>query len=178
MCRLTNQNWFSNDELFRKELETGHKWAALVVSRLNDNDIPAELTPLMWRNNIDARHEFSDETDIIVPTPSGVLQLESKSRNLHFTDVPVSYPYDTALVDTVSGWNKKIDKPFAVVLTSQETSEMLVIPSRTNANWTTKLSYDRVRQIQDRWYEVKWDKMLPFDVLVTAIQKRLVTPRF
>jgi hypothetical protein len=167
-------DWFDNDELFRKELEAGHKWAALVTTRLNDAGIPAQLTPLAWRESIDDRHDFANETDITVQTPNGILQLESKSRALHFTEDPASYPYPTAFVDTVSGWDKKTVKPFAVILTSQKTQQMLVVPSQSKTLWwLTTSAYDRVRHIQDVWYEVPCYSLLPFQALVDAINNRL-----
>lgn len=168
-------DWFDNDALFRRELEAGHRWASMVVTRLKEEGVPAELTPLQWREDIKDRHDFAAETDITVPTPSGVIQIESKSRNLRFTDEPSSYPYSTAFVDTVSGWNKKPEKPFAVVLTSQKTSQMLVIPSRQSPrdSWMVKDAYDRVRNIPDQWYEVPRNTLRTFQALVDEIRRRL-----
>jgi hypothetical protein len=167
-------DWFDNDELFRKELEEGHRWASLVVDRLNEQGVPALLTPLAWRKSIHDRSEFVDETDIVVQTSAGPLPIESKSRNLHFTEDPTTYPYPTAFVDTVSGWDKKTTKPFAVVLTSQKTQQMLVVPSRSPSLWwLTTTAYDRTRRIQDVWYEVPCYSLLPFQTLVDALRKRL-----
>ncbi len=169
-------DWFKNDELFRQELETGHDWARLVVTRLNEAGVPAVLTPLAWRDNIDERHAFSNEVDILVPSPDGDIPIESKSRNLFFTDVPVSYPFDTVFVDTVSGWDKKAVKPFAVVFTSQESGSMLVLPSRSpTIKWTTSVAFDRVRGVRDRWYEVPYNALVPFQTLINSLQKRILT---
>lgn len=33
-------DWFSNDELFRRELEDGHRWAAVVVARFVAAGLP------------------------------------------------------------------------------------------------------------------------------------------
>ncbi len=167
-------DWFENDALFRKELVEGHKWAAMVADRLNDAGIPAELTPMAWRQSIDDRYEFADEVDIVVETRAGTLAIESKSRNLHFTEDPSSFPYSTALVDTVYSWDRKITKRFAVVIVSQQTEQMLVVPPNSSrAEWTVKEGYDRVRNIPDRWYEVPTRFLVPFQQLVDAIFLRL-----
>lgn len=168
-------DWFDNDALFRRELEAGHRWASMVTARLNEEGIPAELTPLTWREDIKDRHDFAAETDITIPTSTGMIQIESKSRNLHFTDDPHSYPYNTAFVDTVSGWDKKPEKPYAVVLTSQKTTQMLVIPSRQSprGSWTIKDGYDRVRNISDQWYEVPRSTLRSFQALVESLRERL-----
>jgi hypothetical protein len=168
-------DWFKNDDLFRRELVKGHRWATQVTERLNAEGIPAELTPFAWRDTIDDRHQFSDEADIVVPTRDGPLYLESKSRALRFTEDPGSYPYDTAFVDTVGGWNKKERPRFAVVLTSQMTEQMLVIPAKNSPRpeWTIKDAFDRVRQIPNRWYETPASSLLPFSHLVEALRTRL-----
>lgn len=170
---MTNTDWFKNDALFRRELEVGHKWAAIVADRLNEEGVPAELTPLAWRDSIDDRHQFSNETDITILTHHGLLGIESKSRNLHFTDDPLTYPYSTAFVDTVSGWDRKTVKPIAVVFTSQKTRQMLALPSKSSNVWTTEYTFDRVRKIYDWWYEAPSSTLLPFQVLVESLRKRL-----
>ena len=164
-------DWFENDDLFRRELEAGHRWAQVVSQRFQGAGLHVEVTPLEWRKDIDDRHRFAGERDLLVGKSH--VHIESKSRRLHFTDDPATYPFDTAFVDTVSGWDQKPSVPVAVVLVSQLTEGMLVVPvRRTRAEWTIEERRDRVRDISDRWYCVRRRLLLPFDDLVQWLLQR------
>ena len=166
-------DWFANDRLFRQELEAGHRWAGLVAARLVEAGLDVHLTPMEWRETVEDRHRFADERDIEVRLEEATFTIEAKSRRLAFGDDPVSYPYNTALVDTVTGWDQKVVKPKAVVLVSQQTSSMLVVPVRsTRGQWTVKRTRDRIRGIEDRWYECRSSALLPFGDLVRWLQER------
>jgi hypothetical protein len=165
-------DWFSNDDLFRSELEAGHLWATYVADQLRESGIDAVLTPLEWRDDIDDRHRFADERDIEVGTSAGPVTIEAKSRRLPFSSDPATYPYDTALVDTVSGWERKSVEPKAVVLVSRQSRAMLVIPVRTTrSKWTIKSTRDRVRGIDDDWYQCPRNLLVPFASLVSWLQR-------
>ena len=165
--------WFDNDELFRQKLETGHRWARAVAERLQAEGIDARLTPLRWRNSIDDRHRFRNEQDVVVNTDEGQYVIEVKSRDLDFDEEPSSYPYDTAYVDTVSGWDQKDREPTAVVLVSQLTGGMLVVPVRkTRAHWRKVRNFDRRRSISDWWYEVDKQFLKPMSDLISWLATR------
>ena len=158
-------DWFENDDLFREQLAVGHQWARRVADRMVTAGIPASLTPTEWRNDIHDRKRFENEADIIVDLPAGPIVIESKSRKLRFTG-PHDYPYGTAFVDTVEGWNKKDPRPVAVVLTSQVTGESVVVPVRTSQeHWTFRKVHDRVRNIDVVSYECPKRLLLPFERL-------------
>jgi hypothetical protein len=132
-----HSDWFSNDELFAEELHRGHIWARSVASRLREEGLTVEQPEMRWRDSIDDRGRFASEEDLVVPLPEERFLIECKSRNLHFSDDPRSYPFPTAFVDTVSGWDQKRLKPHAVVLVSQHTDSMLAIAVReTRDAWT------------------------------------------
>ena len=127
-------SWIENDTLFKKELETGNHWSNHVASVLNENRIPCYATKMVFRDSIEEISDFSkNDKDIVLTNPTG--HIEVKSRNLKFESNPESYPYETAFVDTLDGWNKKAEKPLAVVLVSQRTSELLVIPTTSEPYW-------------------------------------------
>lgn len=75
--------------------------------------------------------------------------IEVKSRRLNFNEQPNSYPKSTAFVDTEFGWKLKDPLPLAVVLVSQETGSLLVIPISSMPTWTTTRRFDNVRKIED-----------------------------
>ena len=156
--------WFENDELFFDELSTGHRFTELVATRLRERGVAAEVTPMERRRTIDDRGEFSSEIDLFAGTDRK--PIEVKSRQLTFGTDPRSYPYRTAFVDTVSGWDAKTRKPVAVVLVSQLTQEMLVVPPSRRAHWTVERKHDRVRNITDSWYCAPRGYLRTFDQFV------------
>jgi hypothetical protein len=160
-------DWFENDELFRSELQAGHRHAELVAARLRAARLPITVTPLEWRKDIADRARFGDERDIIVDFAFDEIVVEVKSRRLAFEEQPSSYPYNTALVDTVSGWNRKQTTPRAVVVVSQRTRAMLVVPVRaTRSRWTVERRFDRVRKIRYDWLAVARVDLVPFERLL------------
>lgn len=146
-------DWLKNDELFRQELTIGHTWAGKVCERLKSAGFNAELTPMEWRQTVERRKDFQDEHDILIHLPNRTVFVECKSRRLKFTADPSSFPYPTAMVDTVTGWNRKTVPVSAVCLISQETSEILVIPLSSKSQWKKRTIFDRVRQIKEENYE-------------------------
>jgi RNA polymerase primary sigma factor len=160
--------WLDNDQLFFEQLEIGHDWAEKLATRLTAAGVSASATPMVRRSSVDHRHEFRNEQDVVLAR--GHRAVEVKSRNLAFFEEPSTYPYPTALLDTVSGWDAKHPKPIAVVLVSQITGAMLVAPLSTSDNWTVTNAHDRVRGIDDRWYTVDVDDLIPFPVFVQRLR--------
>lgn len=166
--------WLENDQLFFEQLEIGHDWAEKVATRLSAAGVGASATPMTRRSSVDHRHEYRNEQDVVIAR--GHRAVEVKSRNLAFFEEPSTYPYPTALLDTVSGWNAKHPKPIAVVLVSQITGAMLVAPLSTSDNWTVTSAHDRVRGIDDRWYTVDVDDLIPFPVFVQRLCSERADP--
>jgi hypothetical protein len=172
---MTSVPWGRNDSLFRKEAEEGHKWARLVAERLSALSVPSTTSPLEFAVDEADRERFVNEQDVLLTNASGFIEV--KSRRLAFTEEPSSYPFGTAFVDTATGWDKKHPKPLAVVLVSQFTSAMLVVPVSTQSTWAITRSYDRVRQISERWYTVDSDLLRPFAELVEWLKSRPQTKK-
>ena len=92
-----------------------------------------------------------------------------KSRRLRFSG-PDDFPYESVLVDTVSGWEAKTHKPAAIVCVSQFTEGMCVIPGSTYALWKKAVRWDRVRRIRDTFYEVPRTELRPVGDLVAWLR--------
>lgn len=148
----TKPAWVQGEERFQHELKQGHFWASLVRDRLIADGHDAELTPYHWEP-VEFRQQFSNESDVVVHCRTRRVLIECKSRRLDFGEDPSSYPYQTALVDTVYGWDRKADPVAAVVLISRVTRGMLVVPVSTQPTWSVKKTFDRTRGFEDRWYE-------------------------
>jgi hypothetical protein len=55
--------------------------------------------------------------------------------NRDFTTDPATFPLSNIIVDTVSGYNKKLEKPLAYIIVSQITKDMIVVPVSTERFW-------------------------------------------
>jgi hypothetical protein len=163
-------DWFENDALFFRELQTGHEFACLVAERLGRHGLHVEVTPMEVRNDIADRGRFSDEHDLTVGVRAPC-RIDVKSRELSFRSAS-DYPYSTAFVDTTSGWGAKAHRPHAIVLVSQRTKAMLVISVRDSASWKREWRYDNKRGISDWFWMVDAARLRPFDDLVTYLVRR------
>jgi hypothetical protein len=167
-------DWFSNDDLFIEQLRKGHLETQRVARALEAEGLKVEITPFQVRKDIEDRHDFADEHDLLVGEAQPC-RIDVKSRDLTFSG-PDDYPYETALVDTVYGWTRKIHKPLALVLVSQGTGGMAVVrPSGENA-WASRRRYDKVRGIYDTFLEVDRDALATFDELVEWLRARESAP--
>lgn len=157
-------------ELFVSELTIGTKWAFYVADFLNANGIACHATEMELAETEAEIPEFSkNEKDIILHDIEG--SIEVKSRRLTFNDW-LSYPWDEMFVDTVSGWHKKEEKPLAVIVVSQVTGKMLVIPRETEPNWFKFSGFDKIRQIHDVWYMAKKSDLLDIDEYLDILKSK------
>lgn len=164
-------DWFSNEELFRSQLQTGHDYAVLVAERLRRDGLALEVTPMEVRDDIEDRHRFSDEYDLLVGS-TRPCRIDVKSRSLYFSGA-ADYPHPTAFVDTISGWNAKKHKPMAIVLVSQPTKAMVVVSVRDAPHgWTREQRYDNKRKITDWFYMVSTDRLRTFEDLTAWLHAR------
>jgi hypothetical protein len=163
-------HWFDNDELFRRELAEGHAYANYVADRMRQQGLRVEVTPMQWRDTIADRKRFSDEFDLMVGVRRPC-RVDVKSRRLSFSG-PDDYPWPTALVDTVSGFDAKANKPAAIVLVSQETAALAVIRGSTESDWMVRRRFDKVRRIEDEFYEVRRELLASFDDLLEWLKRR------
>jgi hypothetical protein len=171
---MGNVDWFEDDVKFFQQLRTGHRYAERVAERLRARGLSAEVTPMEIRADIHARHLFADETDLRVGNARR--RVDVKSRSLVFTG-PHDYPCSTAFVDTVSSWEQKTHKPCAVVLISQPTNGLAVVPRSSRARWTREKRRDRYREILDWFYMVPTRDLATFDAFVAWLKAHDGTSR-
>jgi hypothetical protein len=155
--------WGDNDPLFRQEARKGQHFAEYVATLLQNCGFSAYATPLEFAATIKDRERFINEQDVVFEDRPGCIEV--KSRDLTFSGKPASYPFDTAFVDTKTGWDLKSPKPLAVVLVSQRNNHVLVIKPSTQPSWTIKQSFDRVRKINESWYQVRKSHLVCFSNL-------------
>lgn len=160
--------WSENDELFKAELREGHVWAERVGDAFYATGCVVMVTTLQVRDTIGDASRWASEVDMTVDG----FPVEVKSRRLTFGTDPATYPYASAIVDTVDGWEAKKHSPLAVVLVSQVTSAMLVVPTKTRPLWCRRTVWDHVREIHCTNYECPRDRLVRFDTLTDWLRER------
>lgn len=88
------------------------------------------------------------------------IYLEVKSRTLSFTS-RADYPYQTCLLETVSGYEKKAKKPEVYVVVSQPTGAILCVDARDMKKFAIEEKVDRSRNLKDRWYSAPRVQLRP-----------------
>lgn len=154
--------WAENDALFLDELRRGYEWQRYVAAKFAASGVLVTLAPLTVRDHIsDAEQWTTDDSDLLCAGR----HVEVKSRRLSFTG-PADYPYPTAMVDTVTGWDAKRYPPVAVVLVSQQTRGLAVVPASSRGSWEIIERRDRVRGITVRSYACPRARLRTFGELV------------
>jgi hypothetical protein len=166
-----NRNrWRENAALFLAELREGRRWQEWAAAELQLRGLRVELPEHSERARIeDADRWTMQDQDIVVRnTAVGDCVLEVKSRPLYFLDPP-SYPWPTALVDTVEGWAAKEVEPRAVLLVSRPAKRILVVSAKTRPRWTVKRAKDHVRNTVADFYECPRELLASMEWLVSKL---------
>jgi len=164
--------WFENDDLFFKELDQSVPFTRSVGERLMAEGFRVQIPEISKRRSVEERYAYADEVDLRVLLTPRAVPLEVKSRRLAFTG-PDDYPFATAFVDTVSGWNAKQAKPPFVILVSRKTPGGLVAVATENweHDWVARRSGDGVRGFSDMRYEVARELLLPWSAVVEWLRR-------
>jgi hypothetical protein len=154
---------------YHKAMREGHGYNLYVADLLQHFGVPQVDVPdfTIATTHDEIRDKTLNEKDVIV----GDLVLEVKSSSRSFTNVD-DFPFNPVIIDTVSGFDSKIIKPFAYVMISQITQGIFVIPTSTKYDWTIEKYYDGYRKIEERFYLVKKRHCRPFIEMVDVLLER------
>ena len=156
---MMNKNvsaWFKNKELFKRELEKGHKWEMEVGQFFVElgYDVTLPEPPVAGK-----RGDFVDQKDLVVV---GHI-IEVKSRGQKFTS-HADFPFETIFIDTKQGFDAKAEKPSLYICVSQKTGGMCALDvAKSFKHWQVERTFDQVRKIglvayschKDIWEDVE-----------------------
>ena len=157
--------WAENDDLFFSQLKEGFEWQKLPKLFFELHGLHVEMPELTIRDSIQNAGSYMSSKDLIV---NGRI-IETKSRNESFT-YPISFPYRTIFIDTVSGFDGKKVKPLAYVFTSRPTGSMICLMSETHNQWQKERKFDRVRKITDEFYVASRTLCVSLDELIEVLK--------
>lgn len=148
----------------------GHSYNEIVAQRLRGANISCEVPELeLVSSDEDIRRMTENEKDIILD--NGLI-LEVKSRNLGFSEDPSLFWQKDIYVDTVSGYEAKKVKPYAYVMVSQKSGNMLVVHSNTKDKWFKKTVTDPYRKVTDVFYKVEKAHLTTWDSLIEDLKQK------
>ena len=157
--------WADNDDLFFEEARVGQMYIEKVANQLRAEGLEVEVPELVLRDSIDEASNWLNTKDIIC---RGRV-LEVKSRRIGFT-TPEDFPYPTILVDTVSGWEAKSEKPFAYLCISHQTEAIIATRGHDSSKWVAERKSDYVRRIDDDFYLAPCSAWRTFKSLVVSLK--------
>lgn len=159
--------WSENNELFIKELTEGFMWQSIPMIFFKLNGFDVQMPELEIREeSIKNAKKYFNSKDLFVNGK----RIEIKSRNESFMSAE-SFPYETAMVDTVKKFTGREDKPIAYIMISRKTGAMLWVDASRYKDWKIIERFDHVRKFREKFFVVDKRKLLPMNLLVSALEK-------
>lgn len=148
-----------------KAFTEGHSYNQIVANYLADKGIPCTVPKLQIAKTAEERRRLTvEEQDITLDLISHVIEVKNVSIN--FSWEPNEFPFPTTIVDTVSSYEDKRQKPIAYILRSKPTGAMLAVGPSSKTRWTKKSLYDKKQELTDMFYIVKKSDLRSMNELV------------
>lgn len=158
-------------EVYKKRLREGVKYVKLVANLLRAGGFTVE-TPEQKIRPIRVKYT-SDSGDIHIMAEGKIrFTLEVKSRDLEFTGIE-DYPYSSVFIDNVNQWNHKKHKVAAVIIISQQTEKMFVVPLSSREHWREEEITDREKRDRVMKYMVHKIHCITFEELIEKLKDKL-----
>lgn len=148
-----------------KAFTEGHSYNKIVAKYLSEKGIPCTVPELQIAKNAEERKKLTlEEQDIVLDLIPHVLEV--KNVSIDFSWDPSEFPFPTTIVDTVSSYEDKRQKPVAYILRSKPTGAMLAVGPSSKSRWTKKSLYDKKQELTDNFYIVRKMDLRSMDDLV------------
>jgi len=168
MTSIANQ---IKDEAFKENLTTGYDHQINAATLLLREGFVVQTEPLdikgTYEDILDGKR-FSDNFDLMVSYP---VQIEVKSRNLHFTNVG-NYPFSTIFVETKKSWKKRLNPPLFYLIVSQKTENIIVIPGNTHEHWSEITKRDSKQGFVETFMECPSEYVIDWDEFIQRMKVR------
>jgi hypothetical protein len=159
---------------YHAAMTAGHSFNEMVAERLRFEGIQCTVPELeLVSTAAEIKRMTENEKDIILDNG---LVLEVKSRNLGFSEDPALFWQKDIYVDTVSGYEAKKVKPYAYVMVSQKSGNMLIVHSMTKDKWFKKTVTDPYRKITDCFYKIEKQHLTTWDSLIEDLKTYSCVP--
>lgn len=135
------------DSIFKKQLDLGYKFQKYVRDKFIEAGFRACVPKKKVRPDRSRIDEFSDEFDVLVFVKNlkNAIIFETKYLRRDFTCIE-DFPFTRPFCDRVGTWERKSkkNKPHGIIIGSQFTNAMFLIPVSSEIHWTIK------RNVEDK----------------------------
>lgn len=154
---------------YKGAMAYGHRYNEKIANVLNQLGISCHAPELTFAETTEDRDNYTlYEKDIVLDKINGCIEV--KSMNRIFSTDPETFPLANIIVDTVSGYNKKVEKPLAYIIVSQHTQDAIVVPVSTYDLWFQDQKMDFQRGIYENFYFCPKGLAKPFSELVDYLR--------
>jgi hypothetical protein len=154
---------------YPKAMAQGHTYNHLVAERLRINGIKCHVPEFaLAQNRAEIQQMTLNEKDIVLEELQGNIEVKSMNRN--FGSDPNTFLFPRVIVDTVSGFEQKLETPVAYVIVSQVTKDMFVVPVTTKPHWEVFEAMDYDRGFVETFYRCERELCKPFNELVDYLK--------
>lgn len=165
MAQLISDTGFD----YKEAMSYGHTYNEKVAHVLNGLGIDCYAPELSFAETREDVEQYTlHEKDVIFTRINGCIEVKSMNRD--FTTDPATFPLSNIIVDTVSGYDKKLEKPLAYIIVSQITKDMIVVPVSTERFWFQDQKMDFQRGIYENFYFCPKGLAKPFSELVDYLR--------
>lgn len=156
VARDRSKPWIEDEEFFREQREVGQAYQEVVAGKFRSFGMSVTVLDDGFRSSIGQIDLFTRySSDLLVDGE----KVEVKSRSVKFTS-PDDWKLWPMIIDTVSSFDEKDQKPLCYVFVSQETEALMGVMTSTMPAWTKHKIYDRSRLITDEFYCVSREHVL------------------
>ena len=119
------------------------------------------------------RHKYSDHGDIhILSKGETKFIVEVKSRKIAFSSIG-DYPFREVFIDNVNQFNAKKFRIAAIVIISQITEAMFVVPMSSKKYWFTEEITDEEKKVRVKKYLVDKEHCINFENMVQKFKNKI-----
>lgn len=138
-----------SDEQFIKELKASQDTVWLAAQFLSEKGHNVVVRAQHIRPTFDQRHQYADSGDLEI-----IQTVEVKRRpDLHFTSAE-DYPFKTIIVDTVSAFDNKKNKPYLYMIVNAEATHAVIITvPNSRKHWIKVMHFNKKDEENRMYYE-------------------------
>ena len=151
------------NEIFKKRLIKSQEAVMLFKDYFINRGYQVEVPELVIApTNVGAFSKYADKGDLFVEKDGKKLIIEVKHVSTKFTDT--HYPYNTAIVNSYTGYNSKEPKPDFHFILSVDMLYAFYVDKETFKLCELKNIYDKYKQAELKFYVIDINKVKFFKI--------------
>lgn len=157
-------------KVYEERFFSGQKFVRIVANLLKAEGFTVR-TPLQRVKSLRKANKDSGDIHIMVGETTRFI-VEVKSRRIVFSSIG-DYPFKEVFIDNCSQWNNKKFRVAAIVIISQITEAMFVVPMSSKKYWFTSEITDEEKQVRVWKYLVDKQFCISFESMAQKLKDKL-----